>query len=261
MNKFEFFVNLNLFRRGIENCGKYLLHYVKMALTFVSAVHNGNSSIKYIYLLLLLPLGQQPAVGFGLSQNIIPFFPICHQLSPSSHSYHLKISFYFLFPSSPGSFPSSRPFQFLSEDLLGILSSSILSRWPNQLILCLFIHFSMFYPLLISSSSRFGLLFHSPFSYLGPYIHLNIFLSKISGACSFLVIVHASAPYDTSGNIYIYIFTALPLTAIHKPPLIPKLRASIPTPWSQSAVQLMVIFYEQFTDIELWEGFSFNGPV
>ena len=47
------------------------------------------------------------------------FFPICHQLSPYSHSHHLKISFYFLFPSFPGSSPSSRPFQFLSEDLFG----------------------------------------------------------------------------------------------------------------------------------------------
>ena len=37
----------------------------------------------------------------------------------SSHSQHLKISFYFLFPTFPGSSPSSRPFQFLSEDLFG----------------------------------------------------------------------------------------------------------------------------------------------
>jgi hypothetical protein len=65
---------------------------------------------------------------------------------------------------------------------LGILSSSILSRWPSQLILCPFIHFTTFSPLLISFSSRFVLLFHSPFSYLGPYIILNIFLSKIGRA-------------------------------------------------------------------------------
>ena len=38
---------------------------------------------------------------------------------------------------------------------LFILSSSILSRWPNQLILCPFIHFTIFSPLFISSSSRF----------------------------------------------------------------------------------------------------------
>jgi len=81
---------------------------------------------------------------------------------------------------------------------LGILSSSILSRWPSQLILCPFIHFTIFSPLLNSSSSRFVLLFHSPSSYLGPYILLNIFLSKISRACSsFFVIVHVSAGTPT----------------------------------------------------------------
>jgi len=71
------------------------------------------------FLLHLPPLALRPAMGFGLPQNIVPFFPICHQLSPSSHFWHLKISFYFLFPSSPGSSPSSRPFQFLNEDLFG----------------------------------------------------------------------------------------------------------------------------------------------
>jgi len=51
-------------------------------------------------------------------------------------------------------------------------------------------------------SSRFVRLFHFPFSYLGPYILLNIFLSKISRACSsFFVNDHASAPYDTTGLI------------------------------------------------------------
>ena len=65
----------------------------------------------------LLPLALQPTVGFGLSNNVLPFFPICHQLSPSSHFQHLKISFYFLFPPFPGSSLSSRPFQFFSEDL------------------------------------------------------------------------------------------------------------------------------------------------
>src|SRR5215470_15531857 len=65
--------------------------------------------------LLLLPLALQPAVGFVLSNNTSPFFPIYHQLSPSSHSQHLKISFYFFSPSFPGSSSSSRSFQFLSE--------------------------------------------------------------------------------------------------------------------------------------------------
>jgi len=47
-------------------------------------------------LLLLLPLALQPAVSFGLSNNTSPFLPILYQLSPSSHSQHLKITFYFL---------------------------------------------------------------------------------------------------------------------------------------------------------------------
>ena len=85
---------------------------------------------------------------------------------------------------------------------LGILSSSILFRWPNQLILWPFIHFTIFSPLLISSSSRLVPLFHSPFSYLELYILLNIFLSILSRTCSsFLVNVHASAPYGTTSLI------------------------------------------------------------
>ena len=77
---------------------------------------------------------------------------------------------------------------------LGILSSSILSRWSNQLILCPFIHFTIFSPLLISSSSRFFLLFHSPFSYLGPYILLNIFLSKTTRVFSSLFVIFYGQP-------------------------------------------------------------------
>ena len=85
---------------------------------------------------------------------------------------------------------------------LGVLSFPILSRWPNQLILCPFIHFTILSPLLISSRFQFVQHFHSQFSYLGPYILLNIFLSKISRACSsFFVIVHVSAPYATIGLI------------------------------------------------------------
>ena len=156
---------------------------------------------------LLFPLALKPIVGFGLLNNVLPFFPICHSLSPSFHSQHLKISFYFFFPSFPGSSPTSHPHQFLSEDFLGILSSSILYRWPNQLILCPFIHFTTFSPLLISSNPRLVLLFHSLFSYFGPYILLHIFLPKISRACSSsFVIVHVSATYDTTGLIIIIIY-------------------------------------------------------
>ena len=69
-------------------------------------------SMQSEHLRLLLPLELQPAVGFGLSNNTSPFFPIYRQLSPSSHSQHLKISFYFFSPSFPGSSPSSRPLTF-----------------------------------------------------------------------------------------------------------------------------------------------------
>jgi hypothetical protein len=76
-------------------------------------------SSMYIILLLLLPLALQRAVGFVLSNIVPPFCPVCHQLSPSFHSQHLKISFYFFSPSFPGLSPSFRPFQLLSEDLFG----------------------------------------------------------------------------------------------------------------------------------------------
>ena len=65
------------------------------------------------------------------------------------------------------------PSSYWVKIFLGILSSSILSMWHNQLNLCPFIHFTIFSSLLISSSPRFVRLFHSPFSYLGPYILLN----------------------------------------------------------------------------------------
>ena len=109
--------------------------------------------------------------------------------SLSTSSFHLSLGLPLLLVSSSS----------WMRIFLGILSYSILPRWPKQLILCPFIHFTIFYPLLISSSSRFAWLLHSPFSYLGPYIILNIFLSKISRACSsFFANVHACAPYDTT---------------------------------------------------------------
>ena len=93
-------------------------------LIYNSILHQVMSVCERI---LLLPLVLQPTVGFGLSNNVFPFFSICHQLSPSSHYQHLKISFYFIFPSFSGSSPSSRPFKVLNEGL----SSTILPRWPN----------------------------------------------------------------------------------------------------------------------------------
>ena len=128
---------------------------------------------------ILLLLALQPAVGFGLSNNTSPFVPIYHQLSPSSHSQYLKIFFYFFSPSFPRSSSSSRPFQFLSEDLFGhpILHSLQVTQPTIPLPLY---PFSYNFSLLNPSSSWFVLIFHSPFSYLGQYILLNIFLSKLT---------------------------------------------------------------------------------
>jgi hypothetical protein len=49
-----------------------------------------QTSIVYVYIHLLLPLALQPSVGFGLSKNILPFFPIFRQLSPYSVSVIVK---------------------------------------------------------------------------------------------------------------------------------------------------------------------------
>ena len=109
-----------------------------------------------------------------------------HLLTPSTWR-SLSTSSFHLFLGLPILVPSSS----WVKIFLGILSSSVLSRWLNQLNLCPLIHFTIFSPLLISSSSRIVRLFHSPFSYLAPYILLNIFLSKISRTCSsFFVNVH-----------------------------------------------------------------------
>ena len=104
---------------SLDICIPVTIHIVNKGITQLKPrIYRYDSSQNILLLLLLLlPLALQPTVRFGLSNNVLPCFPICHQLSPSSHSQHLKISFYFLFPSFPGSSPSSRPFQFLSEDL------------------------------------------------------------------------------------------------------------------------------------------------
>ena len=63
--------------------------------------------------------GATARCGLWPVEQYLSIFPIYHQLSPSSHSQHLKISFCFFSPSFPGSSSSSRPFQFLSADLFG----------------------------------------------------------------------------------------------------------------------------------------------
>ena len=141
-------------------------------------------------------MGPRDGVTDGLGNKKISRIFFCHwhysppwALACRTISFHFFLSatnsLHLLTPSTWRSLSTSSFHLFLGLPLLlvsssswvkiflGILSSSILSKWSNQLILCHFIHFTIFSHLLISSSSRFVRLFHSPFSYLGPYILLN----------------------------------------------------------------------------------------
>ena len=117
----------------------------------------------------------------GLSNNVLPFFsylpPILSifSLPALEDLFLLPLSiFSWVFPffsSLPvlewRSFWASYPPPFSRGDLTS-LSFALLS---------ILLYFLL---LFVSSSSRFVLVFHSPFSYLGPYILLNIFLQKLS---------------------------------------------------------------------------------
>ena len=70
-----------------------------------------------------------------------------HLLTPSTWR-SLSTSYFHLFLGLPLLLVPSSSWV---KIFLGILSSSILSRWPNQLILCPFIHFTIFSPLHIST--------------------------------------------------------------------------------------------------------------
>jgi len=106
-------------------------------------------------------------IPFHFSLSITNYL---HFLTPITRRFFSTSSFHPLLDLPLHLFPSSS----WVKIFLGILSSSNLSRCPNQLILCPFIHFTIFSPLLISSSSRFVLLFHSR-----TYIHLNKYKSMI----------------------------------------------------------------------------------
>ena len=150
-----------------------------------------------IYLLLLflllvlplLPLALQPTVGFGLSNNVLPFFPISHQLSPSSHSQHLKISFYFLFTSlsSPSiSFPllSLQAFKrgWISQTISQFDSISLCQLFPDPLLYFLFVS-------LTSLFSFLDLFYLLSFYVLDkfPYYFFSSSVKWVSSCYSFLV--------------------------------------------------------------------------
>ena len=92
-------------------------------------------TLLHCMVLLLLPLALQPTVGFGLSNNILPFFLSAtnslHLLTPSTWR-SLSTSSFHPFLGLPHLLVPSSSWV---KIVLGILSSSILLRWPNQLIL------------------------------------------------------------------------------------------------------------------------------
>jgi len=133
---------------GIEKCAWLKLGYYRVrSVVLVSICHyEGNENLSTIielaykqcvcntkieneslYVCSLLQLALQPTVGFGPLNNILPFFPLYHQLSPSSHSQHLKISFSFFHPFL-GLPLRVIPSSSWVKIFFGILSSSILSR-------------------------------------------------------------------------------------------------------------------------------------
>ena len=97
-------------------------------------------SMSGILLFLLLLLALQPAVGFGLSNNSSPFVPMYHQLSifslPTLEDLFLLLLLHLFLGLPLHLIPSSS----WVHIFLGILSSSILSRWPSQSFLQSLLH-------------------------------------------------------------------------------------------------------------------------
>ena len=105
---------------------------------FMNCLHTST------FVRLLPPLALQPTVA--CRKMSFHFFLSAtnslHLLTPSTWR-SLSTSSFYPFLGFPLLVPSSS----WVKIFLGILSSSILSRWPNQLILCPFIHFTIFFTL------------------------------------------------------------------------------------------------------------------
>jgi len=150
----------------------------------------------------LLPLALQPAVGFGLSNNTSPFFPVYHQLSPSSHSQHLEDLFPLLL--------SILPWVFLFVSTLPVLEwRSFWASYPppfspgdpanlSFVPLSILLYFLLYSTLLVLDSSYFSI----------PHLHIwdHIFFFPFKNKQSlFFLLRHRpcfrSTPYVTIGLV------------------------------------------------------------
>ena len=99
-----------------------------------------------------------PLIRYFFRWHYSPLWALACRTIPLHFSLSITNSLHLLTPSTWRSLSTSSLHPFLGLPLhlvpssswvkifLGILSSSILSRWPNQLILCPFIHFTIFSP-------------------------------------------------------------------------------------------------------------------
>ena len=132
----------------------FLLRRIQLYVPLSDGLHVGSNFAKRRRIKLL----------FFFRWRYSPLWALACRTIPLHFSLSITNSLHLLTPSTWRSLSTSlRPFLGLPLHLvpssswvkifLGILSSSILSRWPSQLILCPFIHFTIFSPLF--NSSRF----------------------------------------------------------------------------------------------------------
>ena len=75
-----------------------------------------------------------------------------------------------------------------------IAVSCILSTWPSHRILCHLMNLTIFSSLIKTSNSSFRRILHNAFSFTGPYIFRNIFLSSSEQSTVFFSILLLRLP-------------------------------------------------------------------
>ena len=160
----------------------------------------GNESLA-ILLLLFLPITLR-SFQSGLGSFIIDVHSslsdafILHRFTPS----FLRSSSTSLIHLSLGRCLPLRPSNFPSKILFTDLVSFILTTCPSHSNLWIFIMLTISGVLYLVFNSSFVLILHRPFSFVGLYTFLSIFLSHVINIFSLLLVtVHVSAPYVTTG--------------------------------------------------------------